>query len=105
MHILDYLKEKLHINSRQFEFMKIMSRTDATLLLMKQLIPKYIKRINLYSLFVVFDKIDYFILVKRLLEHNIESDVIKILYSYLRNQLHVYDGKVSKRIILILIRM
>ena len=90
LHLLGFLEEKICIDPRQFGFKKGMSTTDATFLLKETIGSSISKKDKVYALFVdlskAFDRINHFILLEKLLKHNIEPDIVKIIQSYLTNQ-------------------
>ena len=89
MHLLQFLEEKIHFNTRQFGFKSHTSTADACLIL-KETIHKYSsKGGKAFCLFVdlskAFDNVNNFTLGLMLLRKNIPPDIVFFMMLYLRN--------------------
>lgn len=88
--ILDIISEKLCLNFRQLGFKSGSSTTDACFIL-KEIIKKYTNHkksaiATFIDLSKAFDRIDHFVLGKKLMNSSLPIDVTFILLHYLRNQ-------------------
>ena len=96
-HILNVLSEKINFSQRQFGFTAGVSTAD-TCFLLKEVIYENTKNKNrvtatFIDLSKAFDKVNHFILGKKLLKKNIPVDIVFILMHYLRNQFAVVKWK------------
>ena len=90
MHLLQFLEEKIHFNTRQFGFKSHTSTADACLIL-KETIHKYSsKGGKAFCLFVdlskAFDNVNHFTLGQMLLRKNIPPDIAFFIMFYLSKQ-------------------
>ena len=90
LHVLQVLSEKLALNFRQFGFKTNSSTTDACFIL-KEVMNKYCKHkrssiATFIDLSKAFDRVDHFILGRKLLSCSIPVDIILLLIHYLRDQ-------------------
>ena len=90
LHVLDVLSEKLVLNFRQFGFRAGSSTTDACFVL-KEVMFRYSKRkrsglATFIDLSKAFDRVDHFLLCKKMLRSSIPVDVVLLILHYLRNQ-------------------
>ena len=89
-HMLEFIKEKIHLDNQQFGFRNNSSTTDATFVLKETVMANMGHEGYVYGQFVdlskAFDLVDHIKLTEKLLASDLPVDLVAILCSYLRNQ-------------------